>query len=76
MPAMDCSCRDPWTCRHNRDDDSDAYLDGWIDAATHLLDAGVCPVVPVDIARQLWRRRERSGRELVNELMERGAIPQ
>jgi len=36
---------------------SDAALDGWLDAAQHILDCGQIPLVPLEIRRALWRRQ-------------------
>ncbi|MGP4058980.1 hypothetical protein ACTWP6_29930 [Mycobacterium sp. 4D054] len=53
-----CGCRDPWPCyRHDGVQPVTGHqLDGWSAAALHLLDCGLSPAVPVDVARRLWRR--------------------
>lgn len=35
---------------------SDVELDGWRDAALHLLCAGRTPLLPLEARRALWRR--------------------
>jgi hypothetical protein len=36
---------------------SDAALDGWLDAAQHVLANGWIPLLPLEIRRALWRRQ-------------------
>jgi len=35
---------------------SDAALDGWRDAALHVLDIGRIPLLPLEVRRALYRR--------------------
>ncbi|EHK84254.1 hypothetical protein [Rhodococcus pyridinivorans] len=74
LQVLTCGCQDPWTC-HCRDatELTDQYVDGWRDAAVHLLDAGVLPSLPVDIQRALWRRggHDRALIEHVRDLIQR-----
>ncbi len=57
MVALDCGCRDPWPCRCTTPPLTDHALDGWRDAARHILDCGQIPLVPLEIRRALWRRQ-------------------
>lgn len=71
LPALDCGCRDPWTCPHRPEPDlTEHYVDGWRDAAAHLAAAGISAAVPVPVLRALWRRGGRD-RELA-EVLHRG----
>jgi hypothetical protein len=54
---LDCGCGDPWLCRCTQPPLSDHALDGWRDAAQHILDCGQIPLVPLEIRRALWRRQ-------------------
>ncbi|MCV7237706.1 hypothetical protein [Mycolicibacterium celeriflavum] len=50
-------CTDPWTCRcWNPDEITDRYVDGYRDAAQHLLDQGLTPAPNVLALRVMWRR--------------------
>ncbi|AFC44587.1 hypothetical protein OCU_33680 [Mycobacterium intracellulare ATCC 13950] len=62
MP-LDCGCRDPWPCRCTEPPLSDKAIDGWRDAAEHVLATGQIPLTPLDVRRALWRRGGRD-REL------------
>jgi len=50
---------------------TDYALDGWAAAARHVLDSGHVPIVPVDVARRLWRRGS-ADRELAELLHRHG----
>lgn len=61
MVALDCGCptgphSDPLTCRCTFPPLTENQLDGWRDAAKHVLAIGETPVVPIEIRRALWRR--------------------
>lgn len=50
-------CTDPWTCRcREAQPINDQYVDGYRDAAKHLLAQGLTPAPNVDAMRILWRR--------------------
>jgi hypothetical protein len=55
---LDCGCgtRDPMMCRCTEPRLTNHALDGWADAARHLLAAGQMPVVPLEVRRALWQR--------------------
>ena len=55
---LDCShCTDPWTCRCSDPDEvTDRYVDGYRDAAEHLLAQGLTPAPNVAAMRAMWRR--------------------
>ena len=53
---LHCGCRDGWTCRCTEPPLSEHALDGWRDAAQHVLAAGRMPLVPLEVRRALWRR--------------------
>ena len=44
LASLDCGCRDPWPCRCSQPPLTDRALDGWRDAARHILDCGLTPV--------------------------------
>lgn len=54
--ALDCGCPDPRLCRCTEPPLSNLAIDGWRDAARHLLCAGRMPLVPLDVRRALYRR--------------------
>jgi hypothetical protein len=56
MVPLDCGCRDPSPCRCTAPPLSHVALDGWRDAALHVLDSGAMPLVPVEVRRALYRR--------------------
>ncbi|KAA1249805.1 hypothetical protein F0Q45_13045 [Mycobacterium simiae] len=57
VPRCDCGCPDPWTCRcDNHDEVTEQYVDGYRDAAQHILDAGLTPAPNVRAMRVMWRR--------------------
>lgn len=53
---LDCGCRDPWICKCTRPPLTERALDGWRDAARHVLATGEIPLVPIEVRRALWRR--------------------
>lgn len=53
---LDCGCPDPQRCRCTEPPLSDLAIDGWSDAARHLLAAGRMPLVPLEVRRALYRR--------------------
>ena len=53
---LDCGCRDPYPCRCTSPPLSDTAMDGWRDAAQHLLATGQMPILPLEVRRALWRR--------------------
>jgi hypothetical protein len=57
-PFGECSCRDPWTCRHY--DAPPGSLarttDGYCAAAQHLIDLGLVPAPDLGAMRLMWRR--------------------
>lgn len=53
---LDCGCRDPWPCRCTDPPLSEHQIDGWRNAAEHVLAGGQMPVVPIEVRRALWRR--------------------
>ena len=59
LVPMDCGCRtaDPWPCRCTQPPLTDRALDGWRDAANHVLDCGQIALVPLEVRRALWRRQ-------------------
>lgn len=65
---LPCGHRDPLRClaSHDRPPLTDHQLDGWRDAANHVLAAGRIPLVPLDVQRALWRRP--SDRKLAQQL--------
>lgn len=57
MVPLDCGCGpDPWVCRCTEPQLSDFAIDGWRDAALHVLAVGQMPLVPLDVRRALHRR--------------------
>jgi hypothetical protein len=57
-PMACCRCRDPLSCRCHSPADkiTDPYVDGYRDAAEHLLDAGLAPAPNISSMRVMWRR--------------------
>jgi hypothetical protein len=53
---LDCGCPDLWPCRCTEPPLSDRALDGWRDAAVHVLSIGQVPLLPLEVRRSLWRR--------------------
>jgi hypothetical protein len=56
LPPLDCGCRDPWPCRCDRPPLSQKIVDAGAQAAQHLRDCGLPPLVDVETRRALWRR--------------------
>lgn len=58
LPVLECGLHsDPWPCRCTDPDViTDRYVDGFRDAAQHLLDAGLAPAPNGPVMRVLWRR--------------------
>lgn len=60
MP-LDCGCArgphsDPLACLCTFPPMSDRAIDGWRDAAIHILRTGKMPVLPIEVRRALFRR--------------------
>jgi hypothetical protein len=53
---LDCGCSDPWPCQCTELPLSRAAVDGWRDAARHVIATGQIPVLPLEVRRALWRR--------------------
>lgn len=53
---LDCGCNDPWPCRCTEPPLTDAALDGWRDAAEHIMSKGDTPLLPIEVLQALWRR--------------------
>lgn len=56
LPSLDCGCSDPWPCQCNEPELSERAIDGWRDAALHVLRTGHMPLLPLEARRALWRR--------------------
>lgn len=56
MVPLDCGCRDPWGCVCTEPPLSEYALDGWRNAANHLLASGRMPLIPLEVRRALYRR--------------------
>ncbi|WP_137147143.1 hypothetical protein [Mycolicibacterium sp. CR10] len=57
LPPLDCGCGpDPWLCRCTQPPLSAHALDGWADAARHLMVHGKTPLLPIEVLRALYRR--------------------
>lgn len=71
-PVLECGRADPW---HYPQPDlpSDHYIDGYRDAAEHLLAQGLTPAPNVPAMRGLWRRGG-TDRELVQAISERWVV--
>ena len=67
MQPRACGCRDPWPCRHHDEPESENLVDAGRDAAQHLIDCGLIPLLHPDTMRGLWRRGG-TDRRLVNQL--------
>ena len=66
-------CADPWTCRHHDGGPSEKMTVAAHQAAQHLLDQGLTPMLDIDIQRRLWRRGG-DDRRLVAELHALAAV--
>jgi hypothetical protein len=61
MVPLDCGCprgphTDPIGCSCTSPTISEHQLDGWRDAAIHVLTGGQTPMLPIEVRRALWRR--------------------
>jgi hypothetical protein len=57
LVPLDCGCADPWACRCTEPQLTERAVDGYRDAAEHILSTtGKTPVVPVEVLRALHRR--------------------
>lgn len=85
LPVLECGHHaDPWVCRCHSSNSltsaeiklsrpeavTDRYVDGYRDAAQHLLDCGLTPAPNLPAMRLLWRRGG-ADRRLVREISER-----
>lgn len=59
---LTCGCRDPWTCRCRDEPPSERQLDGYQDAAQHLLDLDLLPGPNVVAMRRMWSQGGRAQR--------------
>lgn len=53
---LDCGCRDPWPCRCSEPPLSDKLVDAGRDAALHVLESGLVPLLKFEVLQALWRR--------------------
>lgn len=58
LRQLHCGCRDPWTCRHYdaEPEITEQFINGYRDAAKHLLAAGLTPAPNVRVMRAMWAR--------------------
>ena len=56
LALLDCGCSDPWPCRCTEPPLTDRALDGWRDAAGHLIESGKTPLLPLEVLKALYRR--------------------
>lgn len=70
---LDCGCADPWPCRCTRPPLSERTVDGYRDAARHVLGHGSTPALPLEVLQALWRRGG-PDRELADELYKLGGV--
>lgn len=57
LPPLDCGCGpDPWVCRCTEPPLSELAVDGWRDAARHVMVRGHIPLIPLEVLRALYRR--------------------
>lgn len=75
LPALDCGHADPWTCKCHDDTDESTgqYIDGYRDAAQHLMVQGLTPAPNLPAMRGLWRRGG-ADRDLVRGIAERWEV--
>jgi hypothetical protein len=73
LPPLDCGCRDPWPCRCTEPPLSERAIDGYRDAARHIIEHGQTPLVPIEVLRALYRRGG-SDRQLAKELHEAAGV--
>lgn len=71
LPVLPCGHADPW--RYDAPGPSERYVDGYRDAAQHLLAVGMTPASNVDAMRAMWRRGGTDQR-LAAELAERWEV--
>jgi hypothetical protein len=71
LAPLDCGCRDTWTCRRMEPPLSERALDGWREAAQHILHqtTDAAPLLPVEVLQALYRRGG-ADRELAEQLHE------
>ncbi|MGW3542049.1 hypothetical protein ACWDNI_16100 [Nocardia niigatensis] len=63
---------DPWPRQYESDaEPTAAQLSAWADAANHVAADGLCPVVPREILRLLWKRGG-SDRQLAEQIATNG----
>lgn len=51
LPALECGYVDPLTCRHGPEP-----INGYPEAAEHLLTVGLCPAPNLPALRAMWKR--------------------
>lgn len=51
LPPLDCGHVDPFTCRHGPNP-----IDGYPEAAAHLLTLGLCPAPNLPALRAMWKQ--------------------
>ncbi|TMS51021.1 hypothetical protein E0T84_21485 [Mycobacterium sp. DBP42] len=75
LTALGCGHVDPWTCECHNDSDNatDQYIDGYRDAAQHLMVQGLTPAPNLPAMRGLWRRGG-ADRDLVRAIAERWEV--
>lgn len=57
LPSLDCGCGpDPLSCRCTEPPLSKHMIDGWRDAALHVLRIGHVPLLPIEARQALYRR--------------------
>lgn len=55
LPVLPCGHADPWRY-HDADEITEKYVDGYRDAAQHLIDVGLTPAPNLRAMRVMWRR--------------------
>jgi hypothetical protein len=75
LPPLECGCSDPWPCRRFDPPPSSRSVDGYRDAALHLLAEGLIPAPNIKAMRELWRRGrdEQNLARTISELWEKTA---
>jgi hypothetical protein len=71
MLPLDCGCgSDPWMCRCTDPPLSARTIDGYRDAALHILASNRVPIVQAEVLQALWRRggADRELAELLHKL--------
>lgn len=56
LVPLGCGCADPWPCRCTDPPLSNLVLDGYREAAQHLLALGLTPAPNLPAMRAMWRR--------------------